>query len=58
MTNVKNAYILKDGGIEVVPKQDSIAATSIDAVAILRRLSERDAARPHRQGDAGAKIRR
>ncbi|HKS17608.1 MAG TPA: hypothetical protein VJS63_00180 [Bradyrhizobium sp.] len=28
MSNVKDAYILKDGGIAVVPKQDSIAATA------------------------------
>jgi hypothetical protein len=28
MTNVKDAYILKDGGIAVVPKQDTLAATA------------------------------
>jgi hypothetical protein len=28
MTNVKDAYILKDGGIAVVPKQDTIPATA------------------------------
>jgi len=28
MSNVKDAYILKDGGIAVVPKQDSVAATA------------------------------
>lgn len=28
MSNVKDAYILKDGGIAVIPKQDSIAATA------------------------------
>lgn len=28
MTNVKDAFILKDGGIGVVPKQDSVAATA------------------------------
>jgi hypothetical protein len=28
MANVKDAYILKDGGIAVVPKQDSVAATA------------------------------
>jgi hypothetical protein len=28
MTNVRDAYILKDGGIAVVAKQDSIAATA------------------------------
>jgi hypothetical protein len=28
MSNVKDAYILKDGGIAVVPKQDGIAATA------------------------------
>jgi hypothetical protein len=28
MSNVKDAYILKDGGIAVVPKQDSIPATA------------------------------
>jgi hypothetical protein len=28
MTNVKDAYILKDGGIAVIPKQDTIAATA------------------------------
>jgi hypothetical protein len=28
MSNVKDAYILKDGGIGVVAKQDSIAATA------------------------------
>ena len=28
MANVKDAYILKDGGIAVVPKQDSIPATA------------------------------
>lgn len=28
MTNVKEAFILKDGGIAVIPKQDSIAATA------------------------------
>jgi hypothetical protein len=28
MSNVRDAYILKDGGIAVVPKQDNIAATA------------------------------
>ncbi|MEA2917908.1 MAG: hypothetical protein QOJ15_9989 [Bradyrhizobium sp.] len=28
MANVKDAYILKDGGIAVIPKQDSVAATA------------------------------
>jgi hypothetical protein len=28
MTNVKDAYILNDGGIAVVPKQDNVAATA------------------------------
>jgi hypothetical protein len=28
MSNVRDAYILKDGGIAVVPKQDSIPATA------------------------------
>ena len=28
MANVKDAYILKDGGIAVIPKQDSISATA------------------------------
>ena len=28
MSNVKDAYILKDGGIAVVPKQDNIPATA------------------------------
>lgn len=28
MTNVKDAYILKDGGIGVIPKQDTVAATA------------------------------
>ena len=28
MTNVKDAYILKDGGIAVIPKQDTVAATA------------------------------
>jgi len=28
MSNVKDAYMLKDGGIAVVPKQDTIAATA------------------------------
>lgn len=28
MSNVRDAYILKDGGIAVVPKQDGIAATA------------------------------
>lgn len=28
MTNVKDAYMLKDGGIAVLPKQDTIAATA------------------------------
>jgi hypothetical protein len=28
MTNVKDAYILKDGGIAAIPKQDTIAATA------------------------------
>ncbi|MCA6106546.1 hypothetical protein [Bradyrhizobium cenepequi] len=28
MTNVKDAYVLKDGGIAVVPKQDTIPATA------------------------------
>jgi hypothetical protein len=28
MTNVKDVYILKDGGIAVIPKQDSVAATA------------------------------
>jgi hypothetical protein len=28
MANVKDAYILKDGGIAVIPKQDSLAATA------------------------------
>jgi hypothetical protein len=28
MANVKDAFILKDGGIAVIPKQDSVAATA------------------------------
>ncbi|WP_246663737.1 hypothetical protein [Tardiphaga sp. vice278] len=28
MANVKDAYMLKDGGIAVTPKQDSISATA------------------------------
>lgn len=28
MSNIKDAYILKDGGIAVIPKQDSIPATA------------------------------
>ena len=28
MANVKDAYILRDGGIAVIPKQDSISATA------------------------------
>src|SRR6202035_1798480 len=28
MANVRDAYMLKDGGIAVIPKQDSIAATA------------------------------
>lgn len=28
MGNVKDAYVLKDGGIAVIPKQDSISATA------------------------------
>jgi hypothetical protein len=28
MPNVKDAYILKDGGIAVIPKQDTISATA------------------------------
>jgi hypothetical protein len=28
MTNVKDAYILRDGGIGVIPKHDSVAATA------------------------------
>jgi hypothetical protein len=28
MTNVKDAYVLKDGGIAVMPKQDTVAATA------------------------------
>jgi hypothetical protein len=28
MANVRDAYMLKDGGIAVIPKQDSVAATA------------------------------
>jgi hypothetical protein len=28
MANVKDAYILRDGGIGVIPKHDSVAATA------------------------------
>ncbi|ANW06096.1 hypothetical protein LMTR13_34295 [Bradyrhizobium icense] len=28
MPNVKDAYILRDGGIAVIPKQDSVSATA------------------------------
>lgn len=28
MSNVKDAYLLRDGGIAVIPKQDSVAATA------------------------------
>lgn len=28
LTNVKDAYILRDGGIAVIPKQDTVAATA------------------------------
>ena len=28
MSNVRDAYILKDGGVAVVPKQDTVAATA------------------------------
>lgn len=52
MSNVKDAYILKDGGIAVIPKQDSIAATAAtlsafcDAypVGTLRFLTRKDLA--------------
>lgn len=50
MPNVKNAYILKDGGIAVTPKQDTIAATAATLSqfceshprATLRFLTKRD----------------
>jgi hypothetical protein len=50
MPNVKNAYILKDGGIAVTPKQDTIAATAAtlsqfcesNPRATLRFLTKRD----------------
>ncbi len=50
MPNVKNAYILKDGGIAVTPKQDTVAATAATLSqfceshprATLRFLSRRD----------------
>jgi hypothetical protein len=50
MPNVKNAYILKDGGIAVTPKQDTVAATAATLSqfceshprATLRFLSKRD----------------
>jgi hypothetical protein len=50
MPNVKNAYILKDGGIAVTPKQDTVAATAATLSQIcesppratLRFLSKRD----------------
>jgi hypothetical protein len=28
MSNVKDAYILRDGGVAVIPKQDSVSATA------------------------------
>lgn len=28
LTNVKDAFVLRDGGIAVIPKQDSVAATA------------------------------
>jgi hypothetical protein len=28
MANVKDAYVLQDGGIAVIPKQDTVAATA------------------------------
>lgn len=50
MSNVKDAFVLNDGGIAVIPKQDSIAATAAtlsrfcDAYprATLRFLSRKD----------------
>lgn len=50
MPNVKNAYILKDGGIAVTPKQDTIPATAATLSqfceshprATLRFLTKRD----------------
>jgi hypothetical protein len=36
MPNVKDAYVLKDGGIAVIPKQDTVAATA----AILSQFCE------------------
>jgi hypothetical protein len=50
MSNVKDAYILKDGGIAVIPKQDSVIATAATLSAfcdaypsgILRFLSRKD----------------
>jgi hypothetical protein len=50
MPNVKNAYMLKDGGIAVTPKQDTIPATAATLSqfceshprATLRFLTKRD----------------
>lgn len=52
ISNVKDAYILRDGGIAVIPKQDSIAATAATLSAFcdvypagtLRFLTRRDLA--------------
>lgn len=50
MSNVKDAYILKDGGIAVIPKQDTVPATAATLSAFcdaypsgtLRFLSRKD----------------
>lgn len=50
MSNVKDAYVLRDGGIAVIPKQDNVAATAATLSAFcdayprgtLRFLSRKD----------------
>ena len=54
ISNVKDAFILRDGGIAVIPKQDSVAATAATLSAFcdayprgtLRFLSRKDLVQP------------
>ena len=57
MSNVKDAYILKDGGIGVVAKQNSIAATAA-TLSQFRRLPAGHAALPDAQGIASDQVHR
>ena len=58
MPNVRDAYVLKDGGIAVVAKQDSVAATAATLAQFCDDYPRAPHALPHTQGTAIGQVGR